>query len=146
METFVAEIPVRFAHCDPAGIVFYPRYFEMFNALVEDWCADGLGISFRELHLERGLGVPTVHIETDFTAPSGLGEVLRAELSVLKLSRASITVSIRMRGPQGDQRVKAELVLVMMDLQRRRAVPIPEQLRRRIAAFCATQEQREKQD
>jgi 4-hydroxybenzoyl-CoA thioesterase len=146
METFVAEIPVRFAHCDPAGIVFYPRYFEMFNALVEDWCADGLGISFRELHLERGLGVPTVHIETDFTAPSGLGEVLRAELSVLKLGRASITVSIRMRGPQGDQRVKAELVLVMMDLQRRRAVPIPEQLRRRIAAFCAIQEQREKQD
>ena len=26
---------VRFAHCDPAGIVFYPRYFEMLNELVE---------------------------------------------------------------------------------------------------------------
>jgi 4-hydroxybenzoyl-CoA thioesterase len=137
---FVAQIPVRFAHCDPAGIVFYPRYFEMFNALVEDWCAEGLGVSFRELHLERGLGLPTVHIETDFTAPSGLGDVLRAELSVQKLGGASVTVSIRMLGPQGEQRVKGELVLVMMDLQRRRAVPIPGELRGRIAAYCATQE------
>jgi 4-hydroxybenzoyl-CoA thioesterase len=69
---FVAEIPVRFAHCDTAGIVFYPRYFEMFSGVVEDWCADGLGVSFRELHLEQGLGLPTVHIETDFAAPSQL--------------------------------------------------------------------------
>jgi 4-hydroxybenzoyl-CoA thioesterase len=136
---FVAEIPVRFAHCDTAGIVFYPRYFEMFSGVVEDWCADGLGISFRELHLEQGLGLPTVHIETDFAAPSQLGDLLRAELSVQKLGGASITVSIRLLVPQGDERVKTELVLLMMDLQRRRAVPIPEKLRERIAAFCAAQ-------
>ena len=26
---------VLFRHCDPAGIVFYPRYFEMMNDTVE---------------------------------------------------------------------------------------------------------------
>jgi 4-hydroxybenzoyl-CoA thioesterase len=136
---FAAEILVRFAHCDTAGIVFYPRYFEMFNGVVEDWCADGLGVTFRELHLEQGLGLPTVHIETDFAAPSQLGDLLRAELTVQKLGGASITVSIRLLGPQGEERVTSELVLVMMDLKRRRAVPIPEKLRERIAAFCTTQ-------
>ena len=35
-----ATVLVRFAHCDPAGIVFFPRYMEMFNNLVEDWCRD----------------------------------------------------------------------------------------------------------
>jgi len=135
-QAFATDVTVRFGDCDPAGIVFYPRYFEMFNNLVEDWCAQGLGASFRELHLERGLGLPTVHVETSFIAPSELGEVLRAELRVQKLGGASVTVSIRLAGPAGEDRVRASLALVMMDLKERRAVRIPEPLRSRIAAFA----------
>ena len=29
---FTTTRKVRFEHCDPAGIVFYPRYFAMFDA------------------------------------------------------------------------------------------------------------------
>lgn len=28
---------IRFSDSDPAGVVFYPQYFVMFNGLVEDW-------------------------------------------------------------------------------------------------------------
>jgi hypothetical protein len=56
--SFVLEMPVRFAHIDAAGIVFYPRYFEMLNATVEEWFAMRTGCAFAELHLERRLGVP----------------------------------------------------------------------------------------
>lgn len=132
---FTARLQVRFGDCDPAGIVFYPRYFEMFNSVVEDWCADGLGLSFREMHQERGLGLPTVHLETDFRAPSRLGDVLRAELSVQKLGRASLTLQIILRGAAGEERVAARLVLAMMDLQSAQALPIPQQLRERMAAY-----------
>ena len=132
---FTTEVTVRFGDCDPAGIVFYPRYFEMFNNLVEDWCAQGLGMSFRELHLQRGLGLPTVHVETSFVAPSELGEVLHAQLRVQKIGGASVTLRVRLAGPAGEDRVRASLVLALMDLKERRAVPIPEPLRARIAAF-----------
>ena len=135
-QVFGTEVTVRFGDCDPAGIVFYPRYFEMFNNLVEDWCAQGLGTGFRELHLERGLGLPTVHVETSFIAASELGDRLRAELRVEKIGGASVTVGIRLLGPAGEERVRASLVLVMMQLKERRAVPIPEPLRSRIAAFA----------
>ena len=37
---------IRFHHCDPAGIIFYPQYFVLFNELIEDWFTRGLGISF----------------------------------------------------------------------------------------------------
>ena len=133
--TFAREVLVRFGDCDPAGIVFYPRYFEMFNNLVEDWCASGLGTSFRELHQVQGLGIPTVSIQTDFVAPSRLGDVLRAELSVLETGGASITVAIRLLGEDGAERVLATLVLVLMDLKAMRATRIPDALRARIAAF-----------
>ncbi|HYD82141.1 MAG TPA: thioesterase family protein [Paucimonas sp.] len=134
---FSVDIPVRFGDCDPAGIVFYPRYFEMFNGVVEDWCARELGLSFREMHLRHGMGLPTVHLETDFTAPSELGETLRAELAVEKIGGASLLVAIRLLGPQGGERVRAKIVLVAMNLRERRAMPIPQPMRERAAAFQA---------
>ena len=63
---FQREQLVRFGHCDPAGIVFYPRYFEMLNELVEDWFAQGLGQSFARLITESGLGMPTAQLDTRF--------------------------------------------------------------------------------
>ena len=135
--SFSRDVRVRFGDCDPAGIVFYPRYFEMFNNLVEDWCADGLGASFHELHGVRGLGLPTVSVSTDFVATSKLGDVLRAELSVTKLGASSLTLAIRLRGEDGFDRVRATLVLVLMDLKTARAVRLPEPMRERIARFQA---------
>jgi 4-hydroxybenzoyl-CoA thioesterase len=134
---FATTVKVRFGDCDPAGIVFYPRYFEMINNLVEDWCANGLGLSFRELVKERELGLPAVSIQTDFVATSTLGDTLTAELTVLKLDNSSITTSIRLIGAGGDDRVRATLVLVLMDMKKAKATPIPEPMRARIAKFTA---------
>ena len=39
---FTRSIPIRFSHCDPAGIVYFPHYFNMFNGLIEDWYAQEL--------------------------------------------------------------------------------------------------------
>ena len=132
---FSRSVQVRFGDCDPAGIVFYPRYFEMFNNLVEDWCAQGLGTSFQELIQVRELGLPAVSIGTDFVATSKLGDELRAELSVRKVGTSSITAAIRLLGPDGAERVRATLVLVLMDLKKACATPIPDAMRARIAQF-----------
>jgi hypothetical protein len=45
-DIFYSDMLVRFSHCDPAGIVFYPQYFIMFNGLVEDWFNQGLGLNY----------------------------------------------------------------------------------------------------
>ncbi|WP_374000490.1 acyl-CoA thioesterase [Massilia sp. CFBP 13647] len=132
---FARTVQVRFGDCDPAGIVFYPRYFEMFNNLVEDWCAQGLGLSFHELIQVRGLGLPTVSLTTDFIAPSRLGEELRAELSVRDVGGAKIMLAIRLSGPDGSERVGAILVLVLTDLQAGRAKRIPDAMRVSIERF-----------
>ena len=39
-ERFVLSRQIEFNHCDPAGMVFYPRYFEMISATVERFLAD----------------------------------------------------------------------------------------------------------
>lgn len=133
---FSMNVTVRFGDCDPAGIVFYPRYFEMFNNLVEEWCAGGLGLSFRELVMERALGLPTVSVQADFVATSTLGDILTAQLGVQKLGNSSVTLAIRLLGPGGDERVRATLVVVLMDLKKACATRIPDAMRERIALFC----------
>ncbi len=135
-----SEVLVRFAHCDPAGIVFYPRYLEMFNNLVEDWCNDALDISFRELHAGRGWGLPTVHLEVDFVAPCTMGEVLQASLVVRAIGNSSIRLEILFQGPDGRDRVRGKVVLVLTDVRCSRGVPLPEDLRGRLAKFLIAEE------
>lgn len=133
--TFSTPISIRFAHCDPAGIVFYPRYFELINGVVEDWCAQALGMSFHEMHMVQGIGLPTVHVETNFVKSSVLGDELIAELRVLKLGRASLTLEIVMKGADEDVRLTANLVLVMAQVKERKAIALPHTLREQMQQY-----------
>jgi len=81
---------VLFKHCDPAGIVFFPRYFEMMNDCVESWFAEALECPFETLH-KTGAAVPTAGIQTRFAAPSRHGDQLQLQLQVIKLGKTSLT-------------------------------------------------------
>jgi 4-hydroxybenzoyl-CoA thioesterase len=104
------QIPVEFNHCDPAGIVFYPRYFEMTNSVVENFFREVVQVSFADMMAAQE-GVPTARIETDFHAPSRLGEVLDWQLSVTRLGASSVGVRLVAMGG-GQRRVSAHLTLV----------------------------------
>jgi 4-hydroxybenzoyl-CoA thioesterase len=136
---YQAQIPVRFADCDAAGIVFYPRYLEMFNGVVENWFRDELNFSFTEIVTNRGWGLPTVHIEVDFVAPSRFDETLPATLTVRSLGTTSVNLEILLRGQDGRDRVRGKVVLVLIDRAVQRAIPWPNELREQILRFRVTE-------
>jgi 4-hydroxybenzoyl-CoA thioesterase len=136
--SFQSQLLVRFADCDPAQMVFYPRYLVMFNDLVEDWFREGLKLPFSYYHFEQQHGLPTVHLEVDFVAASRLGELLTATLTVVKVGKSSIGLDILLRGPDGSDRVRGKVVLVVTDLRSSRAIPIPDDLRAKILQYCPT--------
>lgn len=100
MAAFEKIVPVRFEDCDPAGIVFYPRYFLMINRLVEDWFAEALDLPWRQMHAVDHSGVPTVRIEIDFRAASRHGEMLRLALDVVEVRRSAFILNIRAEGAE----------------------------------------------
>jgi 4-hydroxybenzoyl-CoA thioesterase len=138
--TFETEVLVRFRDCDPAGVVFYPRYLEMFNNLVEDWFRDGLHVSFEDLVGLRRWGIPTVHLSVDFVKPSRMGETLRGAMTVRRIGRSSIHLELLFRGPDGSQRLRGKLVLVLTDLNKNRAREIPGDLREKMALYMGEPE------
>ncbi|WP_310385921.1 thioesterase family protein [Roseateles sp.] len=119
---------VRFGHCDPAGIVFYPRYFEMLNALVEDWFTQGLGVDYAQLLGPRRVGMPSVRLSADFKRVSRMGDQLTQRLAINKLGRSSLGLTIQFDAPDGC-RVSFEQVLVCTSLETHRAQPFPADLR-----------------
>ena len=135
-QVFTSERKVRFADCDAAGIVFYPRYFEMLNGVVEDWFAGPLGVSFRELHMERHVSVPTAAVEARFIAPSRLEDDLTFALTVSRLGGASCGLRHRISAG-GQLRFEATQTIVYVGAALK-PEPWPEALRARIQPFVET--------
>lgn len=131
---FYAEQLVRFSHCDPAGIVFFPQYFIMFNGLVEDWFNQGLGVDYANYITERRLGFPVVNLQCNFVSPSKIGEKITLGLKLEHLGKSSLKLEVTC-SYKGAERVKAIMVLVAMDLDQGKSVPVPEDLRLLMSAF-----------
>ena len=130
--SYTREIQIEFNHCDPAGIVFYPRYFEMTNSVVENFFNDVVGRSFASMHRGADNGVPTVSLVAEFVAPSRLGDKVLFSLKIEKLGRSS--VSLKIEGHMGtDLRLRVALVLVWIDGMKSAAWP--EAMRARMAAY-----------
>lgn len=138
---FTHDQLVRFSHCDPAGIVYYPWFFDMTHATKEDWFLHGLGYSHADLMRERRIGTPTVRIQAEFFKPLRMGETVRYELRVLKVGNASVNLSISGR-KDGVEHLRITQTIVFMSLDSRRAIPIPDDLRPRIEEYLAVEGER----
>jgi 4-hydroxybenzoyl-CoA thioesterase len=137
-QVFTTERRVRFADCDAAGIVFFPRYFEMLNGVVEDWFAGPLQVSFRELHVKSRVSVPTAAVEARFIAPSRLEDELTFALTVTRLGRSSCSLRHRISAG-GTLRFEASQTFVYVGLSLK-PEPWPEDLRARMANYLETAE------
>lgn len=137
MAAFETEVLVRFGHCDPGNIVYYPRYFEMINNAVEDWCRDGLGVDFRELLVTRNLGLPTAHFDVQFLIPGELGDILRFSLTVEKIGNSSVKLRHLVTN-KGRDAIRVVQTLVFTDKATMRPCSIPSDMAERMRAFMAS--------
>jgi 4-hydroxybenzoyl-CoA thioesterase len=124
---------VRFGHCDPAGIVFYPRYFDLLHEAKEDWLREAVGVSLPDL-IGRGHGLPMVRLETDFVAPSRMGDELDIAVSVARIGGTSLHLHYEIRCG-GQQRLAARTVVVHVHMAEGRPLPFDDDLRARLARY-----------
>lgn len=125
---------VLFRHCDPAGIVFFPRYFEMMNDCVEAFFDEALGWPFETLLTKAG--IPTAAISTEFRAPSRHGDVLTLSLAVTRLGGTSLGYAMD-AVCAGELRFRTAATLVHVDATGRPA-RWPEAIRARILTHLET--------
>ena len=123
---------IHFSECDPAGIVFYPQYFVLFNDLIESWIDALLPDGYHGVIGARRVGMPTVHLEVDFKAVSKMGDQVWLSLDVVRIGQASLTLAWACTGEDGVVRMSAQQTIVTTSLDTHKAMPIPDDLRRAI--------------
>jgi len=135
-KVFTVEYPILFSHCDPAGIVYFPRFFDLLHRAMEDWFTFGLEERFADFVMEQRLGIPTVSTQVDFMGPARFGDSLKIELRVLKLGRTSIELAIdSFIGAQPC--FKAKHTVCVFSQATFKAIPIPDDLRARMETYLS---------
>jgi 4-hydroxybenzoyl-CoA thioesterase len=95
MTTFINRRTVRieWGDCDPAQIVFYPRYFAMFDGATQELFRAALGKPKIEWVKEHGIiGIPMVDTKAKFIVPSRYGDDIVIESRVARFGGASFDI------------------------------------------------------
>jgi 4-hydroxybenzoyl-CoA thioesterase len=90
-------IRIEWGDCDPAGIVFYPRYFAFFDACTIALFERALGTGMREMREAYDcVGFPMVDTRARFLIPSRYGDEVTVETRVAAFRRSSFDVHHRL--------------------------------------------------
>lgn len=138
---FSIERVVRFGDCDPAGVVFYPRYFEMVNGVVEEWWTH-LGMPWTEMIERRRIGTPVSHVDTIFLRPSGIGDRLEFRLALESLGRSSVRFRHRVLGVAGEERIRIRQRMVCVSLETHLPIAWPTDLQSLLAPWAPSSRSR----
>ena len=86
------EVQIQWGDCDPANIVYYPRYFAMFDDSTST-LFEVAGFSKQDLVKKYGLvGIPMVDTRAKFYIPSTYGDWITIETKVESIKRSSFEV------------------------------------------------------
>lgn len=139
---FSVRKQVRFHHCDPAGIVFYPQYFYLLHETQEDFLAH-IGHPEHVL-IASGVGVPIVDLKTEFLGMCRYGDEIDISLGLTRVGNASIGMRYEIhsfsRPPDMGQALKliANTVVVCSEVPNGKVLPIPDALRAALLPYLET--------
>ena len=91
------EIIIEWGDCDPAGIVFFPRYFAIFDSSTWALFTAALGMKKAALLAHyRTVGCPMVAVRARFLIPCTFGDEVVVESQLAELRRSSFDVQHRL--------------------------------------------------
>ena len=127
------RLEIAWGDCDPAGIVFHPRYFEWFDAAAAALFCAATGMRKREMLARFGIvGIPAVETGASFRSACRYGDTVRIVSQVAEFKRSSFLLRHDLHN--GDTRAGAATSTRVWaghdpaDPARLRSVPLPPEL------------------
>ncbi|MGA7837041.1 MAG: acyl-CoA thioesterase [Ignavibacteriaceae bacterium] len=110
---YLYEKTINFYDCDPAGILFYARIYELTHAAYE-----GLIDSFNlgeDYWANDDYVVPILHSEARYHKPITYGQTISVEVGVTKIKTSSFELQYKCKNENGDVCVDVKTVHVLID-------------------------------
>jgi len=136
---FINPKRIRFHHCDPAGIVFYPQYYYLLHETQEDFFSH-INFSLYSM-IDQDFGIPIVDMKTQFKGMCRQGDDVTIELSFSKIGGSSMTLEYEIFGANQSKNIERELKLkatgtiVYIDLKNNCPQKIPDALRAALTPY-----------
>lgn len=126
---FVHRLRVRYAECDPQGVVFNANYLVYFDVAHTEFWRAAVG-PYQELG-DSGVELVVADARCRFVAPARFDDELEIAVGVSRLGTTSITTRFKVRGPVG-RVAEGEVRHVFVDALTNRKVAMPEHVRDRL--------------
>lgn len=134
-QKFTIEERVRWGDVDAARIIFYGAYIRFFE-FAETELFRSVGLPYGVMFDELQIWLPRVHLECDFHHAARLDDLLEVSVFVGRFGNKSMRLDFEVRRKNEPQVIAtAHFVLAAVSQESFQTVPIPEELRKRLAPF-----------
>ena len=132
---FRIEERVRWGDVDAARIIFYGAYIRFFE-IAETELFRTVGLPYGQAFDELDVWLPRAHLECDFRQAAQLDDLLEVSVYVGRTGTKSLRLNFEVRR-KGDPSIVAEAHFVLVCVRRNTftSVPVPAELKRRLAPY-----------
>ena len=134
-QKYTIEDRVRWGDVDAARIIFYGAYIRFFE-IAETELFRAVGLPYSVMFEELDVWLPRVHLECDFHHAARLDDLLEVSVYVGRFGNKSLRLDFEVRR-KGDELLIADAHFVLASVRRDtfETVPIPDELRSRLALY-----------
>ena len=124
---------INFYDCDPAGILFYGRIFQLcheaYEAMIESF---NLKDSY---WVNENFIVPIIHSEAKYRKPLLAGETVELEITVTNLKESSFELTYLCKNEKGEVTNNVRTVHVFVNKETWKKTKIVEEVRERLKGY-----------
>jgi acyl-CoA thioester hydrolase len=136
---FTIEERVRWGDVDAARIIFYGAYIHFFE-FAETELFREVGLPYGKMFDELKIWLPRVHLECDFRRAARLDDLLEVSVYVGRFGTKSMKLNFEVRRKNEEELIAtAHFVLAAVNQDTFETVPIPVEMRERLAPYSANE-------
>lgn len=138
---FTIEERVRWGDVDAARIIFYGAYIRFFE-FAETELFREVGLQYGVMFDELKIWLPRVHLECDFRRAARLDDLLEVTVFVARFGTKSMRLNFEVRRKREEELIAtAHFILAAVNQDTFETVPIPAELRTRLAPYAAEEQE-----
>jgi acyl-CoA thioester hydrolase len=136
---FTIEERVRWGDVDAARIIFYGAYIHFFE-FAETELFREVGLHYGTMFDELKIWLPRVHLECDFHRAATLDDLLEVSVYVGRFGNKSMRLNFEVRRKGNEELIAtAHFVLASVNQETFETIPIPSELREKLAPYTANE-------
>ncbi len=133
---YVYRRRVQWGDADPALIAYTARFLDFAMDAVDSWFRDVVGVDWYAMNTRLGVGSPVVHLDLDFAAPLRPGDELWLAVTVARIGRSSLHLSLSGTLAGARPVYSGTLVLAFVDRESVRSIAVPPLIREPIERYA----------